>query len=180
MDNKGAYDRELSSFREKLSENSSIKIIDSRKLEAKDLEDFPQIRLADEKKDDPTRLKYVMIMEKCHQDLFQYINHSGHAGTDGETSFIEQMNILRGIAKCLIELLSNLISHGDIKPRNVLLREGQPVLCDYDNAVQIDGKTFAAPKQTSTGYHPPEKALIDDFENIKNDVESMDGKEKEE
>ena len=100
---------------------------------------------------------YVMEYIKG-QSLREYVKHS-HQGKLGEA---EALQLFRPIAETIGYLHDNMVTHLDIKPDNILIREnGEPVVIDFGLSKHYSAK--GTPTSTikaagcSAGYSPMEQ-----------------------
>ena len=92
------------------------------------------------------------------ENLRHYVKHH----SDGCLPESEAVNIIRQVGNGLSYLHSHGVTHLDVKPDNILLREdGQPVLIDFGLAKHYDKKGLATSTikvlGTSDGYSPLEQ-----------------------
>ena len=106
------------------------------------------------------KYKHLLVMDcLSSNDLSDILSHQNIAGKD----ILLVRSIAIDIAKCLQFLNEKCkVMHGDVKARNFVSRgEGLGYAAiDFDNAAII-GSEKAGQKQTSSGYLPPEQAVVE-------------------
>ncbi len=101
---------------------------------------------------------YVLVLARGDRSLHDVCAKEQIAGHD----VAEIRKIISGVSKCLAELHSMGIVHGDVKQRNVLRQSGTDhanpwILCDMDASVGV-GSSIGA--KSSSAYWPPELAQL--------------------
>lgn len=93
-----------------------------------------------------------IIMEIAECNLEEYLKYPD-SNFSASKQKLGTKEILFGIIKGLKHLHSKKITHHDIKPPNILIRNGKPsraVICDFGQSIQTEDSTFALTKNVGT------------------------------
>ena len=114
-----------------------------------------------------------LLLDLADSDLDKYIkDHSEQAGT----ATPEKQRIMFGLACGLNYLHSNFIIHKDLKPPNVLLKNGVPLIADFGLAsIRLSEEIKKEGPVNTIWWRPPEMLVID-LEEDQNAPHTISGK----
>ena len=98
---------------------------------------------------------YALVMERGTTSLWLAIASQRIAGYDLEKAIALFRQIVVKVAK----LHDEGVIHCDLKPRNILIKDSEILLCDLDAAIEVN-KVRVSNNKFSTAYCPPELARI--------------------
>eukprot|EP01036_Dinobryon_divergens_P039422 gene39422-51959_t len=99
---------------------------------------------------------YCIVMEAATQDLKRFIDHENIMNMDID----EKRHIMKQLICCVDHIHRKQFIHGDVKPLNVLQKDGMLTLTDLDASCSVQPGVYTGAKYSS-GYLPPEMFWCD-------------------
>jgi serine/threonine protein kinase len=86
-------------------------------------------------------LENFLVMPMFNRTLTSFLNYSNIH----EVTYVQRMNIMRGIADAMLFVVNKQLVHGDIKPDNILISgDGNAVLADFGICKPVDENATTA------------------------------------